>query len=287
MGLILRMAAGVAGSLPDGLRRALYHTGPLAGAIRWLLTRAAPDHPVEVTVAAGPLAGARLSLDLKAEKTLWLGNYEPELMLAIQRFGREGMLAYDVGANIGYVSLALARHAGERGSVVAFEPLPANLARLRSNLERNREGARVTVVGAAVADRSGNSEFLVHPSGGMGKLAGVAGRQAEYRGTVSVEQLKLDDWFSDQVGAKPDLVKIDVEGGEGLVLRGMQELLGTARPVLLVELHGQQAAEQALESLQRAGYRVLEMNRDYPVFKPGRSWKSYVVALPEEVNWSD
>lgn len=282
MRLILRLGAWVAGLLPDGLRNSLYRTGPLAGALRSLLTRSAPDQPVEVTVAAGPLAGARLTLDLRTEKTLWLGNYEPELMQAIDRFGREGMLAYDVGANIGYVSLALARCAGAAGSVVAFEPLPSNLARLRANLERNPEGARVKVVGVALAERTAQAELLVHRSGGMGKLAGAAGRNASYEGKLAVEQLALDEWFADQTGVAPDLVKIDVEGGEGLVLLGMQQLLSTARPALLIELHGQQAAEQALQVLQDAGYVLRQMRRGYPPFEIGRSWKSYVVALPSE-----
>lgn len=282
----LRLAAWVARLLPDGLRQSLYRTGPLASALRGILTRSAPDRPVEVSVAAGPLAGARLTLDLRAEKTLWLGNYEPELMQAIERFGRPGMLAYDVGANLGFVSLALARRAGATGSVIAFEPLPANVARLRHNLDRNPEGVRVTVVGAAVAERTGRAELLVHSSGGMGKLAGAAGRDTSYEGKLEVEQLALDEWLAAQDGPAPELVKIDVEGGEGLALRGMRQMLSSAKPVLLIELHGQQAAQQALDILQRAGYQLRQMRPGYPAFEVGKSWKSYVVAVPPGAGWT-
>lgn len=281
--LILRLAAAVAGVVPEAIRRSLYRSGPLASLVRALLTWAAPDRLTEVEIAAGPLAGARMSLDLKREKTFWLGNYEPELMHAIDRFGRQGMLAYDVGANIGYVSLALARRAGRYGSVVAFEPLPANLTRMRSHLALNPEGQRVSVVGAAVAERSSQSEFLVHRSGGMGKLAGAPGRAAQYDEKLSVVQIALDDWCAAQSAPAPELIKIDVEGGEELVLRGMLRLLGSARPVLLIELHGPEAAVQTIEILERANYRVCEMRDGYPAFAAGKAWKSYVVGLPAEL----
>lgn len=281
--VVLRLAAWVAARLPEGWRQALYRSGPLARAVRSVLTRAAPERLTEVEVAAGPLAGARMSLDLKREKTLWLGNYEPELMRAIDRFGRPAMLAYDVGANIGYVSLALARRAGPAGSVVAFEPLPANLARLRGHLALNPEGRQVSVVGAAVAERSSQSEFLVHRSGGMGRLAGAAGRATQYDAQLSVEQIALDDWLAAQDASAPDLIKIDVEGGEALALRGMLRLLGSARPVLLIELHGPEATGAALETLGGARYRVRQMREGYPAFAAGKAWKSYVVCLPAEL----
>lgn len=277
----LRLAARVARLLPEGLRQTLYRSGPLARGIRGLLNRAAPDQLTEVEVAAGPLAGARLALDLRQEKTFWLGSYEPELMRAVERFGRPGMRAYDVGANFGYVSLALARRAGAEGAVVAFEPLPANLERLRYNLALNPEGEQVTVVAAAVADRRAEAEFLVHRSDRMGKLAGSAGRAAEYQGSLPVQQVALDEWFAEQA-APPHLVKIDVEGGEALVLRGMQQLLRSSRPLLLIELHGSQAAEQARAELAGADYRLYHMRRGYPALLPGADWKRYVVGLPAE-----
>lgn len=279
---VLRLAAWVAKALPNGLRQSIYRSGPLAGAVRSTLNAAAAEGAIEVEIAAGPLAGARMNLDLKSEKTLWLGNYEPQLMQAIEQFGGPGMRAYDVGANIGYVSLALARRAGERGSVVAFEPLPANLVRLRHNLDLNAEGVRVVMVGAAVADHSAQAEFLTHRSGGMGKLVAAAGRDAEYQGSLSVEQIALDDWHAGQGGPAPDLVKIDVEGGEALVLRGMSNLIREARPLLLIELHGPQAAAEALAVLSRAGYRLLQLRKGYPPFEPGTEWKNYVVGVPGE-----
>ena len=60
-----------------------------------------------------------------------------------------GQVAYDVGANIGYISILLARSVGENGRVFAFEALPANLERLHHNISLNGMSSRVTVVPGA------------------------------------------------------------------------------------------------------------------------------------------
>ena len=68
---------------------------------------------------------------IKTEKSRWLGTYEPELQAALREFMKPGMTVYDVGANIGYVTLMLAHRTGARGKVFAFEALPVNVERLR------------------------------------------------------------------------------------------------------------------------------------------------------------
>jgi len=160
--------------------------------------------------------------------------------------------------------------------------LPVNLARLRRNLALNAEGQRVSVVEAAVADRSGQSEFLIHSSIAMGRLSQSPGRDEQFHGRLSVDQLALDDWSSDQNRPAPTLVKIDVEGAEALVLRGMPRLLATVRPMLLLELHEQTAAAEALAILGRAQYRVFEMRSGYPEFVLRKIRRNYVVGLPQE-----
>ena len=53
-----------------------------------------------------------------------------------------------------------------------------------------------------------------------------------------------------------DLVKVDVEGAEGLVVRGMTEVLTRSRPIMLIELHGE-AARSAVTALAQVGYQLL------------------------------
>ncbi|MFV1857877.1 MAG: FkbM family methyltransferase, partial [Anaerolineales bacterium] len=232
--------------------------------------------------AAGPLAGMRLQLDLRTEKDLWLGTYEPALLEAIDHFAGPDLVVYDVGANIGYVSLALAKAVGQAGRIVAFEPLPANLIRLRANLALNPEGDQVQVVGAAVGARTTQEPFVVHKSGGMGKLQAAKGRQAEYEGSIMVEVIALDEWIAEGMEQPPGLIKIDVEGGEAAVLEGMSGTLKNDRPTLLIELHGPDAAGAAQKILASAGYALHAMREGYPELGEIISWKTYAVALPSE-----
>ena len=274
---LVRATARIARALPQGARNFLYRLGPASDAIRAMLTRAAPDEAVLVEVAAGPLAGMQMHLDLRSEKDLWLGTYEPALIEAVRHFSRPDLTAFDVGANIGYVSLALAK---EVGQVVAFEPLPANLSRLRANLDLNPEGGRVRVVGTAVGAHDSQAAFLVHESGGMGKLQEADGRQTDYEESITVEVISLDKWIQESGGAPPGLVKIDVEGGEAAVLQGFMSTLRSAQPTILIELHGPEASSAAGKILTSQGYALHAAQDGYPKLDGIASWKTYAVALP-------
>ena len=277
--IVLETAAFVARALPARLRSSLYRLGPISRGVRGLLNAAAPHGVTEVEIAAGLVAGARLQLDLQTEKDLWLGTYEPELLRAIQDFVEPGTVAYDIGANLGYVSLAIARVVGPAGQVTAFEPLPANFSRMRVNLGLNPEGQRIRPVEAAVGARSTRSRFLVHASGGMGKLEGSSGRRFEYAESMEVKVVCLDDWVYRDGEAAPALVKFDIEGGELQALEGMARVLSDGRPYLLLELHGPEAAGEVRQRLLAARYRLHLMRAGYPEWRPG-SWKDYVVAIP-------
>ena len=278
----LSLAAAAARLLPDSLKKAIYRSGPLARLIRRTLNRAAPAGLSQVQVAAGGLAGATLLLDLQAEKDYWLGTYEPELQQAVRDWLAPGAVVYDVGANVGYVSLLLSRAAGVSGQVFAFEPLPANLERLAANLRLN-PWAHVTCVAAAAVDRPGPVRFLAHASGAMGKAAGSAGRTDQsYPLEIEVEGLTLDDFAYASGKPVPQAIKMDIEGGEVLALQGMRRLLAEARPLLLIELHGPDSARAAWDTLTAAGYAILRMQPGYTVVKSLEEldWKAYIIGKP-------
>jgi FkbM family methyltransferase len=279
----LSTAAFAARILPDSAKRSIYRAGPLARGIRGALNRAAPEGLAEVRVAAGSLEGCTLLLDMQTEKDFWLGTYEPELQWALGDLARPGMVAFDVGANIGYITLMLARAVGPNGRVVAFEALPANVERLERNLALNHLAPRVTVVPGAVAAGEGTVRFHVHASGGMGKAEGSAGRADEpYQSEISVPSTSLDAFVYQHSGPMPQLVKMDIEGGEVLALPGMRRLLREARPTLLLELHGPEAARAAWDELTAAGYTVHRMGPGFPgvASLDTLDWKAYLVGLP-------
>jgi FkbM family methyltransferase len=281
--VLFSLAAWTARWLPLPLKRAIYRIQPLARAIRSSLNRVAPVGLTQVEIAAGGLAGFRMQLDLQSEKDYWLGTYEPELQAALADLVQPGMVAYDVGANIGYISLLLARRVSKTGQVFAFEALPANLERLRMNLALNDAEEIVTIIPAAVVETERPVRFLVGPSGGMGKASGSAGRRdVAYSAEIEVEGLSLDGFIFERNHPAPQVVKMDIEGGEVLALPGMTHTLEQSRPLLLLELHGPEAAQIAWETLTLRGYRLCRMAPGYPtlVAREALNWKAYVVAFP-------
>ena len=279
---LLNLAAFSAKILPSFIKQAIYKIKPVAALIRQGLNRAAPSGVTEVRIAGGDLAGYTIRLDMQIDKDYWLGTYEPELQAAVRNLVQPGALVYDVGANIGYVSLLLAKAAGENGKVFAFEALPENVERWHRNIELNGMESRMVLFAGAVTQTEGPVRFLVHASGGMGKAAGSAGRAEPYLSEISVPGVSLDEFAFGLSNPLPQVVKMDIEGGEVLALPGMRRLLAEARPLMLMELHGPESCRLAWETLTGAGYQICWMRKGYPVIPSMEAlrWKAYVVAKP-------
>jgi len=279
----LSFASFVARILPLPVKQALYRFPPLARLIRGAINSSVDAGLSVVEVSAGELSGYRVQLNLKAEKSRWLGTYEPELQAALRAYLRPGSTVYDVGANIGYITLMMAKHCGAQGRVFAFEALPVNVERIRTNLGLNKL-SNVTVVPGAVTDRSAPVTFYVHDSVGMGKAAGSAGRRDEqYKAEIQVDGLSLDDFVYVRGNPAPQAVKMDIEGGEVLALPGMRRILNEAQPFLFLELHGPESERVAWEELTGAGYTLRQMAPGYPLIGSAAElgWKAYVIAAKE------
>jgi FkbM family methyltransferase len=280
MKFYLRLAAWAARILPPGVKNWFYRFPPLARILRRSLNRAAPKEMTEVSIAAGNLAGFRMVLNLQTEKDYWLGTYEAELQEALRSQAKPGMVCYDIGANIGYISLMMARLSSPGGEVHSFEALPANLRRLKENISLNGLENVIQVHPRAVIDLTHPVRFLAHSSTSMGKAAGSAGRAEEYDQEIKVEGLALDDFVYKLKQPSPDIVKMDIEGGEVLAVKGMKRLLKERKPILLVELHGEEAASAVWNALTAAGYSIMEMHADHPKVESlaQLNWKAYILA---------
>jgi FkbM family methyltransferase len=181
-------------------------------------------------------------------------SYEPELQAAITRLVRPGWTCADVGAHWGIFTRLLANLVGENGRVVAFEAHPSNARRLRWSLGRAARG-RVVVENLAVTDGE-EDRVALHPGRQRASREwNVVGADLDGRKTpaaLEVAATSLDAYFAD----KPlDFVKLDVEGAEADVLRGMRQLLRDQRPSMAVEFHTETGWAGRSELLA-AGYRL-------------------------------
>lgn len=186
----------------------------------------------------------------------WIGSYEAEVQ-RLPEFVRDGMTCYDIGANAGFYTLALARLAGATGRVVAMEPLPENAANLLHHVRINHL-PQVTIIQTAVSDEDGLAGFERHESPSMGHLAPAA------RSRDRVATARLDTLIERDDVPAPGFVKIDVEGAELAVLRGARATLSRHRPTLLIAFHGDDLFRDCLNLLSGHGYLVRNL-RDHPL----------------------
>lgn len=177
-----------------------------------------------------------------------------------------GNVVYDIGANIGWYTLLAGRQVGPSGSVIAFEPMSTNAIYLRRNAVSNNLD-NITIIPSAVGDRNGWATFSAGSSLG-GKLSD--------NGSLAVPILSLDSWIAETGQRPPQVLKIDVEGAEGSVLRGMFETLRAAQPTLIIELHGTNA--EVADLLERAGYTHHPV--DHEASTRNAPWWVHVLARP-------
>lgn len=166
---------------------------------------------------------------------------------------REGDTFFDVGANIGTVTLPVA--VAGAAECLAFEPEPANAVRLAENAELNGL-ANVTVIEAAVWSEPGQVALRVDGPAGTGTASVVAEDDA----ALTVPAVTLDA-FAGGGRAAPQVIKVDVEGAELEVLRGAVNALGGGRVRdVFVETHAGALAERGAseadvsELLRESGY---------------------------------
>jgi FkbM family methyltransferase len=177
----------------------------------------------------------------------WLGTYELEKRLAFERTVGPGQVVYDVGAHAGYYTLLASHLVGPTGRVVAFEPLPRNVAYLREHIRVNRL-RNVTVIEAAVSDREGRAAFNRATNPSMGHLDPL--------GELDVGSVALDSLISRGETPPPDHIKMDIEGGELAALEGARELLLSRHPAIFLGTHGAEMHGLCCRLLTSLGYGI-------------------------------
>jgi FkbM family methyltransferase len=182
---------------------------------------------LQVPVVVGPLQGKRWIVGSSIHRC-WLGTYDrPESALMKQHL-RQGNVCFDIGAQAGYHTLYASSRVGPSGRVVAFEPVPKNVANIKKHVAMNHL-ANVTVVEAAISDFDGVSHFDYGRSSVAGHLAAD--------GELTVRTISLDHEIESGALPEPDYIKIDAEGAELRILQGARRLLARRHPTLSVETH--------------------------------------------------
>ena len=234
-----------------------------------LAGRQSPKRPQWLRVTGGPLRGQELLLLPGAapwQEEMHGGRFEGFLHEALTDEELAGKTVWDVGAHVGYHTLGFAARVGPAGRVIAFEPNPHNVVRLRQNLTRNRDlSERVCLETMALSDEDGSGRLFYTSAVDDGTSSGAAieaaltlDNEAAYRAldSIVVDIACADSLVRSGRVPTPSLLKIDVEGGEVCVLRGCAELLAAVRPLLLIEVHNAAARSRIDAMLAVHGYGV-------------------------------
>lgn len=212
------------------------------------------------------------------------GRYEPNEMYEMSRAVGEGMCVVDAGANEGLFTIMAARLVGDAGIVHAFEPSPRERDRLMANISINGL-SNVKVHAQALGRAAGRSTLRVAAASHsghntMGRFMYATTVQEE---SIDVDVVTLDQAAKEQMLTRLDLLKIDVEGSEGELLRGAGDVLGSLRPVVLAE-----AQDASLRQMGSSVAELLELLRshDYEVqfFGPSGRPEPLVGDEPSSLN---
>ncbi len=169
------------------------------------------------------------------------GRYEANVQQVLREYLTEGAVFWDVGAHVGFFSLFCLGIVGKSGRVISFEPLIDNFEYLKRLWIINGTLPEWSLHQAAVSDQRKVMNFAEGPTSTTGKL--------DTEGKTRVQCYRADDVWLAETRRDLTLVKVDVEGAAGGVLAGARQLLESARPRLLVEIHAKEEARGVLSAL--------------------------------------
>lgn len=179
-------------------------------------------------------------------------GYEPETSVLLDAFLHDSGVLWDIGSNWGYFALYAFARPEFTGEVQAFEPTPSTFRDLASVVEQAGLSKRVHCHQLALGDVNGTS-CIAMPDGIHSGLASLdANASGERVQVMTADSMALPD---------PTVIKMDVEGHEAAVLRGAQEMIKRARPVIIMESWSEDSVSN-LEPL-----RLLEA-LDYQLYQP-------------------
>jgi FkbM family methyltransferase len=188
--------------------------------------------------------------DHVAKSLFWFGDFDPWVGQTLSHLVGPDDIVCDIGANIGATALPLARAIGPSGRIYCFEPVNATAQRLSRNIEANGlQNAEVFEL--ALSDQDGTSKI-----GYDKNQPGMASVNQSDQSTTVLSR-RFDAWVEDLNIASIAVCKIDVEGHEPAVVRGMKASLQRGIISSLVfESHGDRADEEVISSLREYGYKI-------------------------------
>lgn len=191
------------------------------------------------------------------------GDYEGATQNYIEKFVNSDAVCFDIGANIGLMTLNFAKKVGPKGQVLVFEPHPEISKVLLANIERNNLSDRVQIFKCGLSDVNGSGTLNTFDENwtnrGMSSLVSSGSGALEKK--IEIPLITLDRFVDDHKITKIDFIKIDIQGAELLFLKGARKTLNQLAPCLIMEISSVDLSDAVLtpkdifDELIRLGYR--------------------------------
>ena len=186
-------------------------------------------------------------------------THEPLTTKLLSKELKKGMTCLDVGGNIGYYTLLESNIVGNNGKVIAIEPSPVNFKHLKKNLSI-QDAKNVDAYNFAAGDVDGEVNFLVYQESN-GSFTIPDGETTDLPGELIKVPAKRMDTFLDELNIEHvDFVRMDVEGYEHHIIKGMNNIIKNSKPMFQIEVHvtllGKEGTKKFLKEFQDYGYEA-------------------------------
>jgi FkbM family methyltransferase len=198
----------------------------------------------------------------------WYVDEKFELEI-FQRYLKEAITVFDLGANIGFYSLLARSIIGATGQVVCFEPFPQNVEMIKKSIEANSY-SNVDLIEAAAGDKNG-SAFL-HLSPDYNSEHSMLNLEFNYvknqtQKKIKVKTITLNSYCQKKQDFHVDLIKMDIEGYEIKALKGMSKIINSNENLVLMTefwpngfIKNNSSPDEFLETLERFGFKIFHID---------------------------
>jgi FkbM family methyltransferase len=200
---------------------------------------------IDIKTAAGML---RWKIDRLTSQRFVMATYEPYMQEAFLSYVRPGSIVYDIGAHAGFHALFCGLLVGPTGKVFAFEPNPENYESIENQISVN-PGLPVVVLPCALSDRCAISGLDTSNGSSQGRLV--------EKGAIEVKTQTIDSLMTVGHVLPPQVIKIDVEGHEGQVIKGSINTLQKYKPVILCDYNDDSTLRVMKELLIPLGFDII------------------------------
>ena len=202
-----------------------------------------------------------LKLGVHGYTFVYRGMLDPLVPISLDKYISKGDFVLDIGANFGLWSFKMSELIGDEGRVYAFEPFPKNIRFFKKNILLNNS-KNIVLHELALGDS--NTFLTIHEGIDLGSTSLLKTNDSKFSSESEVIEIRVLDEFT--FDKRITFIKLDVEGFEMFVLKGMQNVITQNRPIIAIEINREQllasgyAPKDIMDFFNPYNYRIFKLS---------------------------